>query len=282
MKFKPGTILSIFSFSISLFVLGFYLLILIHISKLVKIVNERTPFIIELKDSLTDYQIDVLKNELTLNPDIFDVKYISKEEGLKIMKEELGKDILQDSTVNPLKNIIKLKLKDDFVKAGKEKELTDSLLTRPEIDNCFYEKEAVSSLKKNLMTLNSVFLILGIIFTIISFILIYNNLRFILHADRFMIKSMELIGASPAFIKRPYIKLALSIGLYSGIVAIIFLLLLLLFFNFKFNIFQSFLDINVAIIIMAGIFVFSLIVPPLFINYLVDKYLKLSDKHRYR
>ncbi len=246
-----------------------------------KIVNERTPFIIELKDSLSNYQIDVLKNELDLNPNIFDVEYISKKEGLKIMETELGQNILQDSTVNPLKNIIKLKLKDIFVKEGKVKELTDTLLTRPEIDNCFYEKEAVSSLKKNLTTLNSVFLILGIIFTIISFILIYNNLRFILHADRFMIKSMELIGASPAFIKRPYVKLALSIGLYSGAIAIMFLLLLLLFFNIKFNIFQSFLDINIAIIIMAGIFVFSLIVPPLFINFLVDKYLKLSDKHRY-
>ncbi len=246
-----------------------------------KIVNERTPFIIELKDSLTNYQVDVLKNELALNPNIFDVEYISKEEGLNIMKKELGSDILQDSTINPLKNIIKLKLKDAFVKQGKVKKLKDSLLTKPEIENCFYEKEAVSSLKKNLTTLNSIFLILGIIFTIVSFILIYNNLRFILHADRFIIKSMELIGASPAFIKRPYVKLALTIGLYSGAIAIMFLLLLLLFFNFKFDIFRSFLDINITIIIMVGIFVFSLIVPPLFINFLVDKYLKLSDKHRY-
>lgn len=282
MKFKPGTILSIFSFSISLFVLGFYLLILVHISKLMQIVNERTPFIIELQDSLTANQIDILKNELAKNPDIFDIKYISKEEGLKIMKEELGEDILPASSINPLKDIIKIKLKDRFVKAKKDKELIENLIQKPEINNCFFEKQAVSGLKKNLTTLNSVFLILGIIFTIISFILIYNNLRFILHADRFTIKSMELIGASPSFIKRPYIKLALSIGFYSGAIAIVFLVLLLLFLNIKFHIFQSFLDIDFVIIIMIGIFVSSMIIPPVFINLLVDKYLRLSDKHRYQ
>ena len=281
MKFKPGTILSIFSFSISLFVLGFYLLVLIHISKLVTIVNEKTPFIIELKDSLTNAQVNSLQNELAQNPAIFDIKYISKEEGLEIMKNEFGHDVLPDSSNNPLKAIIKFKLKDKFVKAGKDKELTEKLLQNPNIENCFFEKEAVAGLKKNLMTLNSIFLILGIIFIVVSFVLIYNNLRFILHADRFMIKSMELIGASPAFIKRPYIKLALSIGFYSGIFAVIFLTLLLIFFNIKFHIFQSFLDINIVLSIIAGITVFSVIVPPLFINYLVNKYLKLSDKHRY-
>jgi cell division transport system permease protein len=281
LKFKPGTILSIFSFSISLFILGFYLLILIHISKLVKIVNERTPYIIELKNGVSQDQIDSIKNELTQNPDIFDINYISKEKGLEIMKKELGQDILQDS-INPLKDIIKLKLKNDFINAGKEKGLTENLLKNPSVENCYYEKQAISRLKKNLLTLNSVFLMLGIIFTIISFILIYNNLRFILHSDRFMIKSMELIGASPAFIKRPYIKLAILIGFYSGIIAILFLVLLLIFLNIKFNIFQSFLDINIVISIMMGIFVVSLIIPPVFINYLGDKYLRLSDRHRYR
>jgi len=81
MKFKPGTVLSVFSLSISLFVLGFYILVLVHISNLVEIVNEKTPFIIELSDSLSTEDLNILKEELKQNKYIFNIEYLSKEDG---------------------------------------------------------------------------------------------------------------------------------------------------------------------------------------------------------
>lgn len=281
MKFKPGTILSVFSFSISLFVLGFYLLILVHISNLISIVNEKTPFVIELKDSTSQDHIKSLKTELGENSSIFDIVFISKEDGLKMMEKQLGKKILEEDEENPFKELIKFKLKDEFIRDGKVKALVDYLSQKPIVENCIFEKESVSSLKKNLLNLNSIFLFLGIVFIIISFILIYNNLRFILHADRFTIKTMELIGASPSFVKRPYIKLATKIGLFSGIISISLLTVLLLYLNIQYRIFEAFADISLTIPILLGIFIVSLVFPPIFINYLVNKYLMLSDRSRY-
>lgn len=281
MKFKPGTILSVFSFSISLFVLGFYLIILVHISSLISIVNEKTPFVIELKDSTSSEQLNSLQKELEENASIFEIVFISKEDGLKMMEKQLGKQILEEGEENPFKELIKFKLKDDFIRGGKVEGLIDKLSKKSIVENCIFEKESVSSLKKNLLSLNSIFLFLGVVFIIISFILIYNNLRFILHADRFTIKTMELIGASPSFVKRPYIKLASKIGLFSGVISVSLLTLLLLYLNIRYNIFESFADMSITIPILLGIFIVSLILPPIFINYLVNKYLKLSDRDRF-
>lgn len=281
MKFKPGTILSVFSFSISLFVLGFYVMVLLHVTNLVEIVNEKTPFVIELSDSLTSQELNNLKSELELNENILTTEYLSKEDGLKLLQNQFGKEILVDGEDNPLKNILKLKLKNDFIQAGGDKTLIDALTKKPEVVSCSFEKESIEKLKSNLLSLNSILLFLGLLFIIVSFILIYNNLKFILHADRFTIKTMELIGASPSFVKRPYVKLSLKIGFYSGLIATIILGIVLLFFSNKYNIFDSIVDIKIVIIIIVGIFFIGIILPPIFINSLVRKYLMQSDQHRY-
>ncbi|HHH53745.1 MAG TPA: FtsX-like permease family protein [Bacteroidetes bacterium] len=274
MKLKPGTVLSVFSFSVSLFMLGFYIIVLFHISKLVSIVNERTPVIIELNDDLSEKYINHLIDSLESNKDVYELEYISKEQGLSLLEKDLGSELISSSADNPLKNIIKFKLKNNVFKENRIEEFINKIKEINGVATCYYEKTSVDSLKKNLKALNSFFFILGIIFIIISFVLIYNNLKFILSADRYNIKTMELIGASPSFIKRPYIKLSMKIGFYSGLIAIFFLLVLIMFLNLKFDLFNTILDIRIIVSVFVGIFVFSTILPPVFVNYLTIKYLK--------
>ncbi len=281
MKFKPGTILSVLSLSISLFVLGVYLIILVHVNNLVKIVNEKTPFIIELKDSLDKNRINALISEFKDKEYVIDTKYISKDDGLKLLSKELGDDLLLEDEVNPLKDIIRIKLRNSFIVEGSVPGLIQELESDKSIEKCTFEKESVDALKSNLKSLNSIFLFLGIVFILISFILIYNNLKFILHADRFTIKTMELIGASPSFVKRPYLKLALKIGVFSALIAIILLIASLLFLNIKYSIFDSIVDFSTIVLVILFILILSLVAPPLFINSIVKKYLVLSDRGRY-
>lgn len=280
LKFKPGTVLSILSFSISLFILGFYLIVLIHLSNLIRIVNQKTPFVIELKDSLSDSQLASIKNDLSKNNGIRKIEFISREEGLKLMEKQLGKDFI--SGTNPLKDIYKLKLSDKYLENDMAEKLAEDLKSRPWVETCYFEKDNVDDLKSNLSSFNSVLLIIALIFIILSFILIYNNLKFILHSDRFQIKTMELVGASPDFIKKPYIKLAVKIGVFSGLFAVMIIVMLLLFLNFKYDIFNAFLDYGLTALVLFVIFIISIISPPVFINLLVNKYLKMTDKQRHR
>jgi cell division transport system permease protein len=280
LKFKPGTVLSILSFSISLFILGFYLLLLIHLSNFINIVNQKTPFIIELKDSLGNSQLSEIKADLSKNSGIQKIEFVSREVGLKLMEKQLGQDYI--SGTNPLKDILKLKLSDKYLENDRAEKLAEELRLRPWVETCYFEKDNVDDLKSNLSSFNSVLLIIALIFIILSFILIYNNLKFILHSDRFQIKTMELIGASPVFIKKPYIKLAVKIGIFSGLFAVMIIVIMLLFLNFKYDIFNAFLDYGLTSLVLFLIFIISLISPPVFINFLVNKYLKMTDKQRHR
>lgn len=280
LKFKPGTVLSILSFTISLFILSCYLLVLIHLSNLIKIVNEKTPFIIELKDNTSEDKLASLKTNISGKEGIIAVDFISREEGLKIMEKQLGKDFILDE--NPLKDILKLKLSEKLTDESSIEKLKNEIMKNSEVENCYFEKDNIEDLRTNLSSLNSVLLIIALIFITLSFILIYNNLKFILHSDRFQIKSMELVGASPEFIKRPYIKFSLKIGAISGLLAVGITFFLLIFLNIRYQIFSVILDTSFTLIILLSIFLISLISPPVFINYLVNKYLKMSDEQRHR
>jgi len=279
-KVKPGTVLSILSFSISLFVLGFYLILGLHLSSLFSNFDKKTPFIVELRDSISKSELSQLQKTIENNLAVKDLEFISREEGLKLMNKQIGTDL--NFNDNPLKDIYKLKLKNDYTSEKEIAILKSELKKMQWVEECYYEKEDIQSLKSNLSGFNSVLLLIALVFIIISFILIYNNLRFMLHADRFQIKTMELIGASPVFIKRPYIKISIKIGILSAILSVLIISLILIYLEANYRVFNTFFELNIIYIVIIILLFISIVVPPFFVNYLVNKFLKMSDSERHR
>jgi len=247
-KVKPGTVLSILSFSISLFVLGFYLILGLHLSSLFSNFDKKTPFIVELSDSISKSELSQLQKTIENNLAVKDLEFISREEGLKLMNKQIGTDL--NFNDNPLKDIYKLKLKNDYTSEKEIAILKSELKKMQWVEECYYEKEDIQSLKSNLSGFNSVLLLIALVFIIISFILIYNNLRFMLHADRFQIKTMELIGASPVFIKRPYIKISIKIGILSAILSVLIISLILIYLEANYRVFNTFFELNIIYIVI--------------------------------
>lgn len=279
-KVKPGTVLSILSFSISLFVLGFYLILGLHLSSLFSNFDKKTPFIVELRDSISKSELSQIQKTIENNIAVKDLEFISREEGLKLMNKQIGTEL--NFNDNPLKDIYKLKLKNDYISAKEIAILKSELKKMQWVEECYYEKEDIQSLKSNLSGFNSVLLLIALVFIIISFILIYNNLRFMLHADRFQIKTMELIGASPVFIKKPYIKISIKIGILSAILSVLIISLILIYLEANYRVFNTFFELNIIYIVIIILLFLSIVVPPFFVNYLVNKYLKMSDSERHR
>lgn len=279
-KVKPGTVLSILSFSISLFVLGFYLILGLHLSSLFSNFDKKTPFIVELRDSISKSELSQIQKTIENNIAVKDLEFISRDEGLKLMNKQIGTDLTFND--NPLKDVYKLKLKNDYTSEKEIAILKSELKKMQWVEECYYEKEDIQSLKSNLSGFNSVLLLIALVFIIISFILIYNNLRFMLHADRFQIKTMELIGASPVFIKRPYIKISIKIGILSAILSVLIISLILIYLEANYRVFNTFFELNIIYIVIIILLFISIVVPPFFVNYLVNKYLKMSDSERHR
>lgn len=284
MKFKPGTILTLVSLTITLFLIGFYLLILAHLSNLEEIVNEKTPFVIELNDSLAQPEAFLIQQDLRERPYILksSVEFISKEAGLKMLEDQFGKALLSDSTSNPLHNVIRFKLSSDYIEAGGPEELVEEFTANPAILESYFEEHEVRLLKSNLKKLNQILLLTGLIFVFISVLLIYNNLKLVLRSDRFMLKTMELAGASPSFIKMPYIKKSLQIGLLAGLINIVLFSVLLFYLNWKFEVFEHFFDRSLSIMVLILIFFIGIFFPLVFSNILVNNYIRMPEEKRFR
>jgi cell division transport system permease protein len=284
MKFKPGTILTLVSLTITLFLIGFYLLILVHLSKLEDIVNEKTPFVVVLADSLSQPELYILQQNLRERPYVLasTMEHITKEEGLRRLEKQFGKPVLSDSLVNPLHDVIRFKLTADFIQAGGATRLADELAEMDAVAESYFEEQQVQQLKSNLRRFNQILLMLGLIFVFISILLIYNNLKLVLRNDRFMLKTMELIGASPGFIKLPYIRKSLQIGLLAGLINVALFAVLLIYLNLKFELFTHFFDLSYTVLVLVLIFFIGIFFPLVFSNMLVNQYIRMPEDRRFR
>lgn len=275
--------MTLISLTITLFLIGFYLILATHLNKLEDLVNEKTPFVLELKDSLVQQDILVLEQLLQSRPYLIasSYEYIPKEKGLKLLEKEFGQQILSDTTNNPLNDVIRFNLQSDFITSGKVNGLIGELLKMPQVRYAYFEEQQVSSLKSNLKNLNLILLISGLIFIGISIVLIYNNLKLILRSDRQMLKTMELVGASPGFIKLPYIKKSIQIGLLAGSINFVVYIVLFIYLNWQMDIFAQFFDLSITIFILIFLIFAGLFFPLVFSNVLINRYIKMSESKRF-
>jgi cell division transport system permease protein len=284
MKFRPGTVLTLVSLTITLFLIGGYLMILVHLGQLEDIVNEKTPFIVELNDSIPQPELFLFQQDLKSRPYIINssFEYISREKGLEMLENQFGKPVLSDSMVNPLKDVIRFRLSSDYIKTVGTASLSEELRNLDKVSNCYFEVQQVAQLKSNLGRFNQVLLVVGLIFVSISILLIYNNLKLVLRNDRFMLKTMELVGASPSFIKLPYIKKSIQIGFLAGLINIFVFSVLFIYLHWKFGLFAHFFDLSFTIFVLVLIFFIGIFFPLVFSNILVNQYIRMSDEKRYK
>lgn len=280
MKFKPGTILTIISLTLTLFLLGVYLLIILHISNLENIINEKTPFVIELRDDLPEADLDQLLKDLKSRDYIrkSTVEYITKEQGLRMLENQMGNSIFENRDDNPLKDVVRFFLDADFIREGKAPAFKSELLALSAVENAFFEFQEMGAMKENLSKFNYIFLIAGVVFISISLLLIYYNLKLVLRGDRKMLRTMELVGASPGFIKMPYIKKSLQIGLLSCIINVLILSGLLLYLDYSIQVFTYFLDVSVTVFVFCIILLVGIMLPVMLSNFMVNKYIRLGQK----
>jgi len=260
--------------------MGVYLLIITHISNLENIINEKTPFVIELADDLSDTALNALLEDLKSRDYIrtSTIEHISKEEGLQMLENQMGNAIFEDSADNPLKDVIRFFLEADFIRKGEAPAFKSELMAKSTVENAFFEFQEIGAMKSNLRKFNYIFLIAGLVFISISLLLIYYNLKLVLRGDRKMLRTMELVGASPGFIKMPYIKKSLQIGLLSGIINVVVLLGILLYLDYSIQVFTYFLDISLTIFVFCIMLLTGILLPVLLSNLMVNKYIRLGQK----
>jgi cell division transport system permease protein len=223
----------VFSITLALLVIGLFGLLLIHAHKLSNLVKENIEMQVYLERDLPPTELLRLQQDFSRKPYIAlrdqkpQVRFLSKEEGAKQFIDQTGEDFKNFLGDNPLRDAYILKIKSEYSDSLQMGRIERELKAEPGVYEVQYVQSLISSINQNVRKLSLVLLGFAVVLTIVVTVLINNTIKLALFSQRFLIRSMQLVGATSFFIQRPFLRRATWQGLVSGILAALLLLALL-------------------------------------------------------
>lgn len=271
----------LFSVSLSLLLLGVFSFFLLTSLQIKDLIQNNTEINIFLNKKVSDSQISQIKKILytkdySLSNDENTLQYISRDDAAKDFSKEIGEDFIKFLGNNPLRDLIILKINSKYFETIMLEEIERDILSIPGVYEVDYSKEMIQNINKNVRNISIVFISIFITLFIISITLINNTLRIALFSQRFLIRSMQLVGATSNYILKPFIMRGFFYGLISGIISSSLLYVMIIFTNKKITGFDMIISFEqLSIIFIALIFTGIIIV--MFSTYnSVNKYLNSS------
>jgi len=221
--FFNSRLIAIISISFVLFLMGMVLIIGLLSNELSVYLKENISFSLILKDGLNSRDIQQIQQSFDSYPFVKSTKYISKEDAATEMIAELGEDPQVFLGFNPFHASIEVKLKSDYANADSLRVIEKKLTADTNVSELLYQKDMMQMVNNNIRQIGFVLAVLILVLMLISFTLINNTIRLLIYSKRFLIYTMRLVGATPAFIRKPFIGYNITSGFFAGIMAIIML-----------------------------------------------------------
>ncbi len=210
----------ILSIALVLFLLGLLGLLVLNAKKVADHFKEQVTVTIYLKDTAKEIERKQLEKSLAMADYVKSTIYVSKEQAAESMKAENGEDFMEFLGYNPLQNSIDVNLKADFVTSEHLEDISKEALTKNFVDEVSYDNDLVNLMNNNVKKISLWVLILSSIFTLIAVLLINSSIRLAVYAKRFTIKTMQMVGATKRFIRKPFIWSSVRLGIIGAILAL--------------------------------------------------------------
>jgi cell division transport system permease protein len=210
----------VISVALVLFLLGVLGLLIVKTKTVSDHFKEQVAITVFLKDSAKEKTIKSLLSSIEKEEFVKLVQYVSKEDAAKQYSEDIGEDFIEYLGGNPLKNAIDIYLKSDFVTPEKMAEIETDLVKNKAVFEVSYDKPLIDLLTKNIQRISFWILIFSAVFTLIAVVLINSAIRLSVYSKRFTIKTMQMVGATKGFIRRPFIWQGVKLGIIGALVAI--------------------------------------------------------------
>lgn len=214
----------ILSVSLVLFTLGILGLVILYAQKLSTQVKESIGFTIYLNDDVKELDVTRLQQAIELSDYALETTYISKEEAVEILKADLGEDFMQYLDYNPLLASIDVKLNAEYAHPDSLANITAQLRRSSKIKEIDYQESLIQMVQDNIQRLGVLLFSFSLLLLIVAIALINNSIRLSIYSKRFLIKSMQLVGATQGFIRRPFIRQGVVHGIYSALIAILLIM----------------------------------------------------------
>lgn len=181
--------------------------------------KENLTVTVMLKDSVTVNDAHMLCRDLYHRPYSHNIDYISKEQAQREQIKELGSDPSEFLGFNPFPATLELQLSSDYANCDSLRWIAREIRRDSRVSDVTYMEDLMDRVNANLSRLSLILLVLAVLLTCVSFSLISNTVRLSIYARRFVIHTMKLVGASWGFIRRPFLKQAVGVGIVAALLA---------------------------------------------------------------
>ncbi|MEX0996321.1 MAG: permease-like cell division protein FtsX [Flavobacteriaceae bacterium] len=209
----------VISISLVLFLLGLLGLLVLNTKKVADHFKEQIALTIYLKDTAKEVEINQMQKSLSLAEYTKNATYVPKEVAAENLSVEIGEDFIDYLGDNPLQNSIDVYLNADFVTPELMNSITSEILSKGFVDEVVYDKPLIALLNDNVKKISLWVLIISGIFTFIAVLLINSSIRLSVYSKRFIIKTMQMVGATKSFIRKPFIWKSIKLGMVGIILA---------------------------------------------------------------
>ena len=269
------------STTLVLVMLGTIVLFMLTARNLSNYVRENITVQVLISDDLNNEQISKLQKQFKKAKYVKSIDYVSREDAVKEVSEEMGTDPTEFLGYNPFTASFEIKVNAEYGNPDSLRHVAYDIKKNQAVVDVTYPKDFVKSLDENIQKVSIILLIIAALFSYISFALINNTVRLTIFSRRFIINTMKLVGASWGFIRRPFLKQGMVLGLTSAVIAdaVIFL---------GVNRVQAFepalasiIDMEVFAIVSAAVFAFGIIITLVCIYASLNKFLRMSSNDLY-
>lgn len=271
---------SIFSIALTMFFIGTLAFFAFFSTQYLKNLSKKIEMEVLFYSDIKEADIVALEQQIKLKPYIAASRVSSREENTQNAIKVIGSNYT-DIIPNPLNASIIISVAPEYANSDSLKKVSKELKRNEIVQDVDYPEFIVKSVSNNFKKMQWIILGVTAVFMLISMLLIANCIRLNIYAKRFNIKSMLLVGATPHFVRKPFVTKGLLQGIWGGIIAILLLALVLYFGNRSMPEFIDFSQMHYIAIILGGILLFGILFTVIISIISVNRYIRIKDERLY-
>ena len=266
-------LLVVISISSILFFLSSFTFFVLNSNKIIDDFKEKIPVVVFLKDEASDVEISQFEKKLSIDPNIKNFVYTSKNDAAVKFSSDIGENFVDFLGYNPLLNSFDIYFYSERVESLFINEIVKSFESEDFINEVSYDAPLIFLINDNFKKVQDLVLYIAIFFILISIILINNTIRLSIYSQRMTIKTMQLVGATKFFIKKPFILTQLKLGLISAIISSLLFVSVAYYLNSNYFEIDLLLIKNSFLISIAIAFILSFLISIVSTNFITSKFL---------
>jgi cell division transport system permease protein len=280
-KLRSSYLTLVVSVSLVLFLLGVLGLVLINAKELSDYFRESLSFSVMLSDDAKEADIRMLQKDLDGKLYVKSTEYVSKDEAALKMKEDLGEDFINFLGDNPLSPSIDVYLYASYTSPDSVAKIEKYVLEYPFVKEVYYQESLLFLINENVRKISVFLLVLSTFLFLIALTIINNTIRLSVYSKRFIIRTMQLVGATSSFIRRPFLVQSAFHGLMAALLAMGLLMGLLYLIEKEYFLMFTFESTNLLILLGVSLIVIGVLINIISTFFSVNRYLSISEDKLY-